>query len=174
MSITYNQSYTLFEQKFEDELAGAYVTVDIQVMGDGMCGFDIEVAPDYEVTQLHETITENGIYEWKSGKDRYYDQVVLDVDVPKGSDIDFSLIYNEQEMMGAEELVNKDIAYTKSQEKAPSNDVSSFYSGDDELVYAPQYFSDGTLFGTRSSIMSSLYGGCTNLKYVPMIDTSSV
>ena len=174
MSVTFSNNYTLFEQKFEDELCGAYVTVDVQVMGDGLCGFDVEIGSDFEVVQLHETIKENGLYEWKSGKDKYYDQVVLDVDVPKGLDVDFSVIYDSQSCSDVELLINDDIAYTKSVEKSPTNDVSNFYKNDTKLVYAPQYFNNGVLFGTRTTIMNDLYYGCTKLRYIPMIDTSSV
>ena len=135
MSVTFSNNYTLFEQKFEDELCGAYVTVDVQVMGDGLCGFDVEIGSDFEVVQLHETIKENGLYEWKSGKDKYYDQVVLDVDVPKGLDVDFSVIYDSQSCSDVELLINDDIAYTKSVEKSPTNDVSNFYKNDTTIKY---------------------------------------
>lgn len=170
ISITYNQSYTLFEQKFEDELAGAYVTVDVQVMGDGMCGFDIEVGSDFEVVQLHETIKDNGLYEWKSGKDKYYDQVVLDVDVSKGLDVDFSVIYPQGMIDNIIQQVNDDITYTKSLEYQwnPNTSASWLFKNDYKLKYAP------IIDISQSTDSSQMFCGCPSLFSVPMLDTSNV
>lgn len=173
ISITYNQSYTLFEQKFEDELAGAYVTVDVQVMGDGMCGFDVEIGSYFEVVQLHETIKENGLYEWKSGKDKYYDQVVLDVDVPKGLDVDFSVIYDENTINTITSKMNEDIVYTKSLEEQwkSSNNVSTYrtYYNDRNIVYGP----DIDLNKSSDTSCRQMFYGCDQLRYIPQYDMSN-
>ena len=144
-------------------------------MGDGMCGFDIEVGSGFEVVQLHETIKDNGLYEWKSGKDKYYDQVVIDVDVPKGLDVDFSVIYDGEMINSITQKMSDDIEYTKSAEcPVPYTDLDEYYYGSRELVYAPLYNTDGSIFGTNCTTMSSLFYNCTSLQYVPKINTSSV
>ena len=144
-------------------------------MGDGMCGFDVEIGSDFEVVQLHETIKDNGLYEWKSGKDKYYDQVVLDVDVPKGLDVDFSVIYDGEMIDSITQKMSDDIEYTKSVEcPVPYTDLDEYYYGSLELVYAPLYNTDGSIFGTNCTTMSRLFYDCTSLQYVPKINSSSV
>jgi hypothetical protein len=81
-------------------------------MGDGMCGFDVEIGSDFEVVQLHETITDNGLYEWKSGKDKYYDQVVIDVDVKRPTFSDIGYLENDLIALGPVENIESDIEYS--------------------------------------------------------------
>jgi hypothetical protein len=80
-------------------------------MGDGMCGFDIEVKDEIEVKQIHDEITENGIYEWRNSG-VYYDQVVIDVDVKRPTFSDIGYLENDLIALGPVENIESDIEYS--------------------------------------------------------------
>lgn len=144
-------------------------------MGDGMCGFDVEIGSDFEVEQLRERVTKNGLYEWKSGKDKYYDQVVIDVDVKTvGGSYTFKDIgyrTNEVVILGDVNNINSDISYSKTlyDDWNPSNNsTSDLYFRDKTIVYAP-------LIDTSNvTNMSNMFYGCSYLTTVPQLNTSNV
>lgn len=111
MDVTFSETYNFYEQDFGDELCGAWIECTITVSSDGICGFDVEVKDEIEVKQIHDEITENGIYEWRNS-DVYYDQVVIDVDVKRPTFSDIGYIENDLIALGSVENIESDIEYS--------------------------------------------------------------
>jgi hypothetical protein len=65
----------------------------------------------------------------------------VEVNVPKGLDVDFSQIYDENTINTITSKMNEDIAYTKSLEEQweSSNNVSTYrtYYNNRNIVYGP-------------------------------------
>jgi surface protein len=149
---------------------------------DGFESVDITVDVKPFVTPFKVYLSENGKYHYEShyelgGGWDGFSSLDIKVNVPSsgGGNIDFSSIYDSQTCSGVEQMINDDIEYTKSAEcPVPYTDLDEYYYGSRELVYAPLYNTDGSIFGTNCTTMSSLFYNCTSLQYVPKINTSSV
>lgn len=96
ITISYPYNLTLFEQKFADELAGAYAEISIEVEGVGECGdllYGYEDGEGVKLESVVKTFTINGEYDIipSDGFDAISDVKVI-VDVPMQSK---SVTYNE-------------------------------------------------------------------------------
>ena len=97
ITISYPYNLTLFEQKFADELAGAYAEISIEVEGIGECGdllYGYEGSTeDIKLESVVKTFTINGEYDIipSDGFDAISDVKVI-VDIPIQSK---SVVYNE-------------------------------------------------------------------------------
>ena len=86
VSISYPYDITNFEQKFADNLAGAYATLSIETKGIGECGdllYGYEEEDKIKLESIVKTFTVNGEYDITSSKD--YDaisDVKVIVDIP--------------------------------------------------------------------------------------------
>ena len=86
VTISYPYDITNFEQKFADNLAGAYATLSIDTKGIGECGdllYGYEEEDKIKLESIVKTITVNGEYDITSSKD--YDaisDVKVIVDIP--------------------------------------------------------------------------------------------
>ena len=86
VSVSYPYDITNFEQKFADNLAGAYATLSIETRGIGECGdllYGYEEEDKIKLESIVKTITVNGEYDITSSKD--YDaisNVKVIVDIP--------------------------------------------------------------------------------------------
>ena len=86
ITISYPYDLTLFEQKFADELAGAYAEISIEVEGIGECGdllYGYENSEEIKLESVVKTFTINGEYDIipSDGFDAISDVKVI-VDVP--------------------------------------------------------------------------------------------
>ena len=86
VSVSYPYDITNFEQKFADNLAGAYATLSIETRGTGECGdllYGYEEEDKIKLESIVKTFTVNGEYNITSSKD--YDaisDVKVIVDIP--------------------------------------------------------------------------------------------
>lgn len=102
VSVSYPYDITNFEQKFADNLAGAYATLSIETRGIGECGdllYGYEAPQeDIKLESITKTFTVNGEYDIVSSKD--YDaisdvKVIVNV-APDPIDTFASIGYNEE------------------------------------------------------------------------------
>ena len=96
ITISYPYNLTLFEQKFADELAGAYAEISIEVEGIGECGdllYGYEDGEGVKLESVVKTFTINGEYDIipSDGFDAISDVKVI-VNIPIQSK---SVVYNE-------------------------------------------------------------------------------
>jgi hypothetical protein len=90
ITISYPYDLTLFEQKFADELAGAYAEIDIEVEGIGECGdllYGYENSEKIKLESVVKVFTVNGEYDIipSDGFDAISDvKVVVDVPLQMG------------------------------------------------------------------------------------------
>lgn len=90
ITISYPYDLTLFEQKFADELAGAYAEIDIEVEGIGECGdllYGYENSEEIKLESVVKVFTVNGEYDIipSDGFDAISDvKVVVDVPLQMG------------------------------------------------------------------------------------------
>ena len=96
ITISYPYNLTLFEQKFADELAGAYAEISIEVEGVGECGdllYGYEGEDGIKLESVVKTFTINGEYDIvpSDGFDAISDVKVI-VNIPLQ---DKSVVYNE-------------------------------------------------------------------------------
>ena len=100
VSVSYPYDITNFEQKFADNLAGAYATLSIDTRGTGECGdllYGYEEEDKIKLESIVKTITVNGEYDITSSRD--YD-AISDVKVmvnvtPDPKDTFSSIGYND-------------------------------------------------------------------------------
>ena len=100
VTVSYPYDITNFEQKFADNLAGAYATLSIDTRGTGECGdllYGYEEEDKIKLESIVKTITINGEYDITSSKD--YDaisdvKVVVNV-IPDPKDTFASIGYND-------------------------------------------------------------------------------
>ena len=113
VTVSYPYDITNFEQKFADNLAGAYATLSIETKGIGECGdllYGYEEEDKIKLESIVKTITVNGEYDITSSKD--YDaisDVKVIVDIPlqeKSIEIDRNGHHNVSPDEGYEGLSN--------------------------------------------------------------------
>ena len=100
VTVSYPYDITNFEQKFADNLAGAYATLSIDTRGTGECGdllYGYEEEDKIKLESIVKTITVNGEYDITSSKD--YDaisdvKVIVNV-APDPKDTFASIGYND-------------------------------------------------------------------------------
>ena len=100
VTVSYPYDITNFEQKFADNLAGAYATLSIDTRGTGECGdllYGYEEEDKIKLESIVKTITINGEYDITSSKD--YDaisdvKVIVNV-TPDPKDTFASIGYND-------------------------------------------------------------------------------
>ena len=105
VSVSYPYDITNFEQKFADNLAGAYATLSIETKGIGECGdllYGYEEEDKIKLESIVKTITVNGEYDITSSKD--YDaisdvKVIVNV-APDPKDTFASIGYNDENAGG--------------------------------------------------------------------------
>ena len=117
VTVSYPYDITNFEQKFADNLAGAYATLSIETRGIGECGdllYGYEGSQeDIKLESIVKTITVNGEYDITSSKD--YDaisDVKVIVDIPlqeKSIEIDRNGHHNVSPDEGYEGLSNAEV-----------------------------------------------------------------
>ena len=116
VSVSYPYDITNFEQKFADNLAGAYATLSIETRGIGECGdllYGYEEEDKIKLESIVKTITVNGEYDITSSKD--YDaisDVKVIVDIPlqeKSIEIDSNGHHNVSPDEGYEGLSNVEV-----------------------------------------------------------------
>ena len=116
VSVSYPYDITNFEQKFADNLAGAYATLSIETKGIGECGdllYGYEEEDKIKLESIVKTITVNGEYDITSSKD--YDaisDVKVIVDIPlqeKSIEIDSNGHHNVSPDEGYEGLSNVEV-----------------------------------------------------------------
>ena len=116
VSVSYPYDITNFEQKFADNLAGAYATLSIETRGIGECGdllYGYEEEDKIKLESIVKTITVNGEYDITSSKD--YDaisDVKVIVDIPlqeKSIEINSNGHHNVSPDEGYEGLSNVEV-----------------------------------------------------------------
>ena len=116
VSVSYPYDITNFEQKFADNLAGAYATLSIETRGIGECGdllYGYEEEDKIKLESIVKTFTVNGEYDITSSKD--YDaisDVKVIVDIPlqeKSIEIDRNGHHNVSPDEGYEGLSNVEV-----------------------------------------------------------------
>ena len=116
VSVSYPYDITNFEQKFADNLAGAYATLSIETRGIGECGdllYGYEEEDKIKLESIVKTFTVNGEYDITSSKD--YDaisDVKVIVDIPlqeKSIGIDRNGHHNVTPDEGYEGLSNVEV-----------------------------------------------------------------
>ena len=166
---TYNYTPT------EDGYSSVEVVVDVDI-------------PTFETETLTVELTENGTYNYTPTKDGYSSvEVVVDV----ASSVDEGSLYDFTTTLGVDastnvllnDAITADVNYTKSLEASyvkPSWQGAKLYYNNTKLRYGPRIDTSGlTSLGNNrdSNSASSQYGifqGCSNLIWVPSLDTSSV
>ena len=116
VTVSYPYDITNFEQKFADNLAGAYATLSIETKGIGECGdllYGYEEEDKIKLESIVKTITVNGEYDITSSKD--YDaisDVKVIVDIPlqeKSIEINHNGHHNVSPDEGYEGLSNVEV-----------------------------------------------------------------
>ena len=178
ISIGYPYEINLFEQKFADELAGAYANISIEVEGVGECadllyGYE-NTGDDIKLESITRTFTVNGTYDIVTGDD--YDaigdvKVIVDV-IPTVEDLFKQIGYNNEESSGCIRTISDDIEYAKYIKDVKWSDNRRFmdneYQNDVNLVYFPYVNT------SRVESMRRTFQGCRNLYTIPLLDTSNV
>ena len=178
ISIGYPYEINLFEQKFADELAGAYANISIEVEGVGECadllyGYE-NVGGDIKLESITKTFTVNGEYTIVAGDD--YDaisdvKIIVDT-VPTVEDLFKQIGYNNEESSGCIRTISDDIEYAKYIKDVKWSDnrryMDSEYQNDVNLVYFPYVNT------SRVESMRYTFQGCRNLYTIPLLDTSNV
>ena len=178
ISIGYPYEINLFEQKFADELAGAYANISIEVEGVGECadllyGYE-NTGDDIKLESITRTFTVNGVYDIVPSED--YDaigdvKVIVDV-IPTVEDLFKQIGYNNEESSGCIRTISDDIEYAKYIKDVKWSDNRRFmdneYQNDVNLVYFPYVNT------SRVESMRNTFLGCRNLYTIPLLDTSNV
>ena len=118
VSISYPYDITNFEQKFADNLAGAYATLSIETKGIGECGdllYGYEEEDKIKLESIVKTITVNGEYDITSSKD--YDaisdvKVIVNV-APDPKDTFATIGYNNETAGGFLNQFSDDLELSK-------------------------------------------------------------
>ena len=116
VTVSYPYDITNFEQKFADNLAGAYATLSIDTRGTGECGdllYGYEEEDKIKLESIVKTITINGEYDITSSRD--YDaisdvKVIVDIPLQKKSiEINSNGHHNVSPDQGYEGLSNAEV-----------------------------------------------------------------
>ena len=116
VTVSYPYDITNFEQKFADNLAGAYATLSIETRGTGECGdllYGYEEEDKIKLESIVKTFTVNGEYDITSSKD--YDaisdvKVIVDIPLQKKSiEINSNGHHNVSPDVGYEGLSNAEV-----------------------------------------------------------------
>lgn len=174
VSVSYPYDITNFEQKFADNLAGAYATLSIETRGIGECGdllYGYEEEDKIKLESIVKTFTVNGEYDITSSKD--YDaisdvKVIVNV-APNPKDTFASIGYND---VTAGEFLNKfksDLDYSKqiaNEWDTLTSDNNFTMTRNKDIVYMP------AVDFRRVNINKGQYffEKCDNLRYVPKLD----
>ena len=118
VSVSYPYDITNFEQKFADNLAGAYATLSIETKGIGECGdllYGYEEEDKIKLESIVKTFTVNGEYDITSSKD--YDaisdvKVIVNV-TPNPRDTFASIGYNDETAGGFLQQFSNDLELSK-------------------------------------------------------------
>ena len=118
VTVSYPYDITNFEQKFADNLAGAYATLSIDTRGTGECGdllYGYEEEDKIKLESIVKTITINGEYDITSSKD--YDaisdvKVIVNV-TPDPKDTFASIGYNDVTAGGFLNQFSEDLELSK-------------------------------------------------------------
>ena len=119
VTVSYPYDITNFEQKFADNLAGAYATLSIDTRGTGECGdllYGYEGSQeDIKLESIVKTITVNGEYDITSSKD--YDaisdvKVIVNV-APDPKDTFATIGYNDETAGGFLNQFSEDLELSK-------------------------------------------------------------
>ena len=118
VSVSYPYDITNFEQKFADNLAGAYATLSIDTRGTGECGdllYGYEEEDKIKLESIVKTFTVNGEYDITSSKD--YDaisdvKVIVNV-TPDPKDTFASIGYNDENAGGFLNQFSDDLELSK-------------------------------------------------------------
>ena len=118
VTVSYPYDITNFEQKFADNLAGAYATLSIETRGIGECGdllYGYEEEDKIKLESIVKTITVNGEYDITSSKD--YDaisdvKVIVNV-APNPKDTFASIGYNDVTAGGFLQQFSDDLELSK-------------------------------------------------------------
>ena len=118
VTVSYPYDITNFEQKFADNLAGAYATLSIDTKGIGECGdllYGYEEEDKIKLESIVKTITVNGEYDITSSKD--YDaisdvKVIVNV-APDPKDTFATIGYNEETAGGFLNQFSNDLELSK-------------------------------------------------------------
>lgn len=174
VTVSYPYDITNFEQKFADNLAGAYATLSIDTRGTGECGdllYGYEEEDKIKLESIVKTITVNGEYDITSSKD--YDaisdvKVVVNV-VPDPKDTFATIGYNDVTAGGFLNQFKSDLDYSKqiaNEWDTLTSDINFTMTRNKDIVYMP-----GVDF-KRVNLNKGQYffEKCYNLKYVPKLD----
>lgn len=158
---------------------------------DGYSSVEVTVdVPEPDLRQLNLSVTENGYYEYDTPDNiDGYNKVNLTVEVAgaveEGSLYDFTtgLGVDASVNMLLNNVITGDVNYTKSLESSyvkPSWQGAKLYYGNTRLKYGPQIDTSGLTSlgnnrdGNSSSSQYGIFQGCSNLLWVPSLDTSTV
>ena len=175
VTVSYPYDITNFEQKFADNLAGAYATLSIETSGIGECSdllYGYEGSQeDIKLESIVKTFTVNGEYDITSSKD--YDaisdvKVVVNV-APDPKDTFASIGYNDVTAGGFLNEFKSNLDYSKqiaNEWDTLTSDINFTMTRNKDIVYMP------AVDFRRVNINKSQYffEECDNLKYVPKLD----
>ena len=173
VSVSYPYDITNFEQKFADNLAGAYATLSIDTRGVGECGdllYGYEEEDKIKLESIVKTITVNGEYDITSSKD--YDaisdvKVIVNV-APDPKDTFASIGYNEETAGGFLNQFSGDLELSKrildewNSTGSSAIDISKWMN---DTVYFPAV--DLTM---KPTSMKFIFQGWPKLQVVPSLD----
>lgn len=173
ISIGYPYEINLFEQKFADELAGAYANISIEVEGVGECadllyGYE-NVGDNIKLESITKTFTVNGTYDIVTGDD--YDaisdvKVIVDV-TPIPKETFASIGYNEETAGVYLNTFEKNIDYAKKiqNEWDPNiTSMSGMFKDNQDINFFPYVNT------SKCNDFSNTFYNCTNLQAFPSID----
>lgn len=187
VSVSYPYDITNFEQKFADNLAGAYATLSIETRGIGECGdllYGYEEEDKIKLESIVKTITVNGEYDITSSKD--YDaisDVKVIVDIPlqeKSIEINSNGHHNVSPDEGYEGLSNVGVIVNvapDSKDTFASIGYNEENAGGflnqfkDDLEISKDYLNFWNNGGSSSSQWSSYK---FIIKYLPAIDLKKI
>ena len=196
VSVSYPYDITNFEQKFADNLAGAYATLSIETRGIGECGdllYGYEEEDKIKLESIVKTFTVNGEYNITSSKD--YD-AISDVKVmvnvaPDLKDTFASIGYNDETAGNFLNQFSNDLEVSKrilDEWNSTGSSAVDMSKWKDDTVYFPAV--DLTMKPTNMSISFKkwfklqvtpsldftgrtstgfLFEGCKSLKYITSI-----
>ena len=176
VSISYPYDITNFEQKFADNLAGAYATLSIETKGIGECGdllYGYEEEDKIKLESIVKTFTVNGEYDITSSKD--YD-AISDVKVivkvaPGPKDMFASLGYNNETAGGFLNQFSDEFELSKrilDEWNTLTSDINFTMTYNEDIVYMP-----AVDFRLVHRTLSRFFDGCKNLKYIPSVDLTN-
>lgn len=199
VTVSYPYDITNFEQKFADNLAGAYATLSIDTKGIGECGdllYGYEEEDKIKLESIVKTFTVNGEYDITSSKD--YDaisdvKVIVNV-APDPKDTFATIGYNDETAGGFLNQFSADLEVSKrilDEWNSTGSSIINIDKWSDDTVYFPAV--DLTMKPTNMNFwfynwprlqtipaldftgrtsMQQLFKYCSSLTYVGPITTS--